>query len=68
MIYQAFIQAVLLMPVFEQRFSFSNVVKCRWGSPGDVRSATGLWWSPDGGSAGKTPEKFWSFYIWETNK
>ena len=45
------------MFIFEQRLSFSNV-KCWWDSPGAVRSATGLWWNPGGGSWGKTAKIF----------
>ena len=75
--YKALIQAVLLS-VFEQRMSFlmfyfikndqKIIAKCRWDSWGVVRSATGSWWSPGGGSGGKDPEKLWSFYIWRSNK
>ena len=75
---QAFIQALLLMSVFEQRLSFwmfyfmkndsKIIVKCRWGSGGDISSVVGWWWSPDGGSGGKAPEKFWLFNIWRASK
>ena len=54
------------MSVFEQKLSFRMfyfitsdhgiVLKCRWGSPGTVSSATGSWWSPSGGSRGKAPD------------
>ena len=70
---QAFIQAVLLMSVFEQILSFwmlyfmtndhEVIVKCKWGSGGVVSSAVGSWQSLSSGSLGKDPEKFWSFYI-----
>ena len=65
---QAFIQTILLMSVFLGKIEFSNVLKCRWGSQGAASSATDSWQNPDGGSWGKTPEKFWSFYIWRANK
>ena len=70
-----FIQAVLLMSVFEQRLSFqmfyfmiSNpeiIVKCRWGSGSSVSSTVGSWWSLGGGSGSKGPD---FFYIWRANK
>ena len=75
---QAFIQAVLLMPVVEQKLSFwmlyfmtndqEIIVNCRWRSGSAVSSIVGSWWSLDGGSDSKDPEKHWSFYIWRTNK
>ena len=56
MTFQVFIQAVLLMSVFEQRLSFPMVyfmknnpriiVKCEWGSRGAVSIAMDSWWSP----------------------
>ena len=39
------------------------IVKCRWRSGGPVSSAVGSWQSIGGGSRGKSPEKFWSFYM-----
>ena len=64
---QRFIQAVLLMPIFERRLSFRMlyfakkihkiILKCRWGSGDAVNSAVGLWQSPDEDSRGKPPRK-----------
>ena len=57
---QAFIQAVLLMSVFEQRlkvaklYNETKVVKCTWGSRGAVNSATSSW-RPGEGSEGLKP-------------
>ena len=61
---QAFIQAVSLMLVFEQRLSFL----LRLGSQSGVSSSTGSWRRPGGVQGWKTPEKVWSFYFWSTNK
>ena len=44
------------------------IVKYRWGSGTAVGSAVGSWRNLGGGSRGKNPEKFWSFYIWRVNK
>ena len=70
---QTFIQAVLLISVFEQRSSFwifcfmtndhKVIVKYKCGSGGDVSSAVGSWHSLGGSSGGKSSEKFWFFYI-----
>ena len=48
--HQVFIQAVLLMSVFEQTVEFSNVVKCRWESGGAISYTLGSSQSPGGGS------------------
>ena len=48
--HQVFIQAVLLMSVFEQRVEFLNVVKCRWESGGAISYILGSSRSPGGGS------------------
>ena len=55
---------------FWKKIEFSNNEKWRWGSRGAVSSTTGSRRTPfqDGGKGGKAPEKFWSFYIWRTNK
>lgn len=72
--YQAFVQAVLLMSVFEQRLSFRMfnnheiIVKCRWRYRGTGSSTIGSWRSPDGSSGCKASENLWPFYIWSTNK
>ena len=66
-----FIQAVLLMSVFEQRSNlfcimakdYEVIVEFRWGSGGAVSSVVGSWWSLGGSSGGKDLEIFWSFYI-----
>ena len=49
---QAFIQTVLLMPVFEQRLDFSKVAKYTWGSRDAESSARSSWWHPGEGSEG----------------
>ena len=68
--WQTFIQAVLIIYVFEQRSSFRMfcfmtnddevIVKCRWGSGKAVSSAVGSWRSIGGSSRGKGPEKLWA--------
>ena len=75
---QVFIQAILLMFVFEQRLSFQMIyfktndheitVKCKWGSGGALSSTVSLWRSIGVGSGGKGSEKFCSFYIRRANK
>ena len=67
--FQTFIQAVLLMPIFEQRSSlfcfmtndYEVTVKCRWRSGGAVSSVDGSWRSYGGSSGGKDPENLGLF-------
>ena len=64
----AFIQAALLISVFEQRTSFQMFyfmennreisVKCRWVSECAVSSAVDSWRSPGWVSGGKASENF----------
>ena len=63
---QAFIQTVLRISVFQ--FEFPNVIKHRWGSQDALASTMSSWRNPGGGSGGKSPEKFWPFDLWRTNK
>ena len=66
-----FIQAVLLMLVFERRLSFrmlyfmKNVNKiiliCRWGFGDAVNSTAGLWQIPGEDSRGKPQENYGLF-------
>ena len=68
---QWFIQAVLLMSLFEKRLSFwmlyflennhEIILKPRWESTGAVRYTVGPWQRASSGSGDKTPEKFWPF-------
>ena len=67
-IYQGFIQAALLLPIFWCKIEFSNVVKYKKRSQGAVSSTIDSEWSLGAGSRGKAPERFWPFYIWKTNK
>ena len=65
---QAFLQAVSLMSVFRTKIEFSNVARHNLGSQGVLRSATGSWWSPGGGSDSKSPETLRPVYICRVNK
>ena len=69
----AFLQAVLLMSICEQRLRFQMfyflknhhkiIVKCRWRSQSTAISTMGSWWNPGGSSGGKAPRNFWPFYM-----
>ena len=62
--WQPFIQAVLLMSVFEQRLSFQML----WNAGEGLEVV----WVHDGTlvevQVVEAPEKVWPFYIWRTNK
>ena len=71
---QGFIQAVLLMSVFEIRLSFQmlyfvkddhkTILKWSWGSGVTVSFAAGPWQSSSGESGGRPCP----FYVWKVNK
>ena len=77
MIGQGFIQAVLIMSVFEGRLRFRMsyfikdenkiILQWMWRSRGTVIFVAGPWQSLSGGSGGKASERFYLFHKWKVN-